>query len=415
MRTVGGYTGANDENYHRAPSSDERNDRKHHAGVDRTGIQVLVSSWIPAIAQKEGRMPGNDVRWRDYSLTGEDSGPGFAPSEWYSTPIPRKRMKELMQRRDKPALINYGAWLGLVGATGFLVVQTWGTVWVLLAIFFYGIFYGSCADSRWHECAHGTVFRTRWLNDVFYQLASFMALKNSYLWRWSHTRHHTDTVVVGRDPEIAFPRPPHPIFILLNLLHLQSGWAETKKMIRLSLGILTEDQKDFLDESQRSKAFLVSRIHLGILLATAGTALTMQSWLPLVLVGGPTFYGSGLHHLLSSLQHAGLAEDVPDHRLNSRTIYMNPFLRFVYSNMNYHVEHHMFPMVPFYALPDLHEEIKADCPPAYPGPIAAYREMLPAIIRQRRDPSYYVDRKTLLPASANPTPEYVRPVTVAAE
>ncbi len=27
------------------------------------------------------------------------------------------------------------------------------------------------------------------------------------LWRWSHVRHHTDTIVVGRDPEIVFPRP----------------------------------------------------------------------------------------------------------------------------------------------------------------------------------------------------------------
>ena len=44
-------------------------------------------------------------------------------------------------------------------------------------------------------------------------------------------------------------------------------------------------------------------------------------------------------------QHLGLAEDVLDHRLNSRTVYMNPFFRFVYWNMNYHVEHHMFPMV----------------------------------------------------------------------
>ena len=37
---------------------------------------------------------------------------------------------------------------------------------------------------------------------------------------------------------------------------------------------------------------------------------------------------------------------------------MNPISRFVYWNMNYHVEHHMFPMVPYHALPALHAEIK---------------------------------------------------------
>jgi fatty acid desaturase len=46
------------------------------------------------------------------------------------------------------------------------------------------------------------------------------------------------------------------------------------------------------------------------------------------------------------LQHAGLADNVLDHRLNTRTVYMNPLSRYVYWNMNYHVEHHMFPMVP---------------------------------------------------------------------
>ena len=45
---------------------------------------------------------------------------------------------------------------------------------------------------------------------------------------------------------------------------------------------------------------------------------------------------------------------------------MNPISRFVYWNMNYHVEHHMFPMVPFHALPALHAEIKDDLPDARP-------------------------------------------------
>jgi fatty acid desaturase len=63
------------------------------------------------------------------------------------------------------------------------------------------------------------------------------------------------------------------------------------------------------------------------------------------------------------LQHAGLAENVLDHRLNTRTVYMNPISRFIYWNMNYHIEHHMFPMVPYHALPRLHEVIKADLPP----------------------------------------------------
>ena len=61
---------------------------------------------------------------------------------------------------------------------------------------------------------------------------------------------------------------------------------------------------------------------------------------------------------------------------------MNPVFRFLYWNMNYHVEHHMFPMVPYHALPRLHEVIKADLPAPYPSCWAAYREIIPAFLRQ---------------------------------
>ena len=44
---------------------------------------------------------------------------------------------------------------------------------------------------------------------------------------------------------------------------------------------------------------------------------------------------------------------------------MNPVFRFIYWNMNYHVEHHMFPMVPYHALPALHAEVADDLPVPY--------------------------------------------------
>jgi len=69
------------------------------------------------------------------------------------------------------------------------------------------VLYGSSSDSRWHECGHGTAFRTGWMNEVVYQIARFMLMRNPVTWRWSHSRHHTDTIIVGRDVEIAVMRP----------------------------------------------------------------------------------------------------------------------------------------------------------------------------------------------------------------
>ena len=127
-------------------------------------------------------------------------------------------------------------------------------------------------------------------------------------------------------------------------------------MLRYARGKLTAAEQDFIPEGERHKVFAVAGLWTAIYLVTLVACVVTGSILPLMLIGLPRLYGAW-HHLLTGVtQHIGLAEDVLDHRLNSRTVYINPLSRFVYWNMNYHVEHHMFPMVPYYALPALHGE-----------------------------------------------------------
>jgi MocE subfamily Rieske [2Fe-2S] domain protein len=107
----------------------------------------------------------------------------------------------------------------------------------------------------------------------------------------------------------------------------------------------------------------------------------------------PRFYGGWLQQLLSLPQHAGLGEDTYDHRENTRTIYVNPVFAFLYVNMQYHLEHHAMPMTPFHALPKLHEAVKDQMPPPYKSLWAAYKELIPALIKQATgDPDYKVVR-----------------------
>jgi MocE subfamily Rieske [2Fe-2S] domain protein len=67
--------------------------------------------------------------------------------------------------------------------------------------------------------------------------------------------------------------------------------------------------------------------------------------------------------------------------------------RYLYWNMNYHVEHHMFPLVPYHALHRLHLAIKDDCPTPYAGLVAAWTEIIPAVLKQAKDPWYCVKRR----------------------
>jgi fatty acid desaturase len=67
----------------------------------------------------------------------------------------------------------------------------------------------------------------------------------------------------------------------------------------------------------------------------------------------------------------------------------------------------MFPMVPFYALPKLHDIIKDQCPKPPANLREAYAEIIPALLRQRRDPAWYVVRS--LPESAAAAPGSAAP------
>jgi fatty acid desaturase len=360
-------------------------------------------------------MPLTSVR-RDYSLSGPENAravaAGLASAEWYRTEIPRARMKELMKRDDGPATRDTIVWLGALVVTGALGAYFWGS-WACVPFFaIYGALYGSAGDSRWHECGHGTAFKTPWKNQAVYQIACFLMIRNPIVWRWSHARHHSDTIVVGRDPEIITPRPPQVGVLLLNLFGLIEAPQGLWNMVRYAFGSLTPDEKDFVPQSEQPKAAASARVWVVIYLAVLLACLATGSILPAMLVGLPRFYGAW-HMVLTGLtQHIGLAEDVTDHRLNSRTVYMNPVSRFIYWNMNYHVEHHMFPMVPYHALPALHAAIRDDCPAAYNGFSDAFREIVPALMRQLKDPTYYVTRK--LPPGAGPimTPR-VRETTAA--
>ena len=50
--------------------------------------------------------------------------------------------------------------------------------------------------------------------------------------------------------------------------------------------------------------------------------------------------------------------------------------------MNYHLEHHMFTMVPYYRLPELHELIKNDLPAPESSIFNAFRKLLPVLFKQ---------------------------------
>ena len=118
---------------------------------------------------------------RDYSLVGPEAdravAAGLASARWYTPPISRAELKELMRRDDGPAIRDTLIWIAAFIVSGGLGYYFWGT-WAAVPFFIvYGVLYGSSTDSRWHECGHRTAFKTQWMNDAVYQIACFMIMR----------------------------------------------------------------------------------------------------------------------------------------------------------------------------------------------------------------------------------------------
>ena len=129
-------------------------------------------------------------------------------------------------------------------------------------------------------------------------------------------------------------------------------------------------------------------------------SLLISSWLPALYLLLPHYYGKGLHKLVAFTQHAGLARDVKDHRLSARDMKLNPILSFLYWKMEYHCVHHMFPTVPAYNLEKLHHYLKDQLPDIKDGLFDTYKEIIPALKKQRDEPDYHLD--ILLPEQQIP-------------
>src|ERR1700678_4466517 len=238
-------------------------------------------------------------RLERYSLAGPENqaavAAGLAGGEWFRSAVPRKRMKELMRRSDYPAVRDTAIWIGLIltfgglGSAFWLVWHSWWAVPFLLA---YGILYGSTSDSRWHESGHGTAFKTRWMDEGLYQLASFMIMRDPTTWRWSHSRHHTDTLIVGRDPEIAVMRPARLARLLANFVGLVDVPLLFRLMAVHATGRLTADETDYVPEPERRRVYRTARVHLAVYAAAIGLSIGFGTWLPVVLIGGPRLYGA---------------------------------------------------------------------------------------------------------------------------
>ena len=206
--------------------------------------------------------------------------------------------------------------------------------------------------------------------------------------RWMHAKHHSYTSIVEKDAEYALPNPITWRGLLGLSLGLEANCFYHKVLVQLAFGHVPGVVRESAPASEHYKLIRNARWFALSYVLIVAAAITFHSWLPVCLLLLPRFLGEPVHGVLRVTQHGGLATGGQDQRMTTRTMDVSGILRFFYCNMNYHIEHHMFPMVPFHVLPVLHEQVKDQLPTPSRGVPGAMAEVMRAMRHQGSDPAY---------------------------
>ncbi|MBI2498392.1 MAG: fatty acid desaturase [Opitutae bacterium] len=332
---------------------------------------------------------------------------------WYRCKVDRDVMSRLMRRSDARAFAQVLPQLGLYIVTGTLAYTLyrqlgtgnwpWMLPLLLLTLFAHGTnasFFGGCAC---HELCHKTPFATQAWNTFSLRVYAFLSWFDPVGYRASHVRHHQATTHADHDGEVVLPQSLNwqsvRFFVTALTFDPAALWKLFRFWVAAARGDLSRDgffksqwlQRVVPDTDTKSRRELVTwaRVVLFGHLALAATFIATGHWFLVVIVNFGCLYSGWLGILTGMPQHIGLSPNTPDFRLCCRTYTCSWLPAFFYWNMQYHVEHHMFPAVPFYNLPRLRQAIAHDLPPATHGLWATWRDdILPVVRRQREDPAY---------------------------
>ena len=329
---------------------------------------------------------------------------------WYRTKVDKKVMSELMKTSDFRGFCQVIPQLALFLVTGTLAYMAylnihvtnwmWSVPLLIVALFVHGTFSSFLGlAGAGHELSHKTPFKTKSWNEFFLKVYGFLSWTDCVGFRPSHVKHHQVTVHDVHDGEVVLPQtidwqsikyyayafgfnPPAMFRTIRSWYRASKGdikergeWMDKKVMPETNVALRRENRR-------------WARMVFYGQMAIALTFLLTGHWFLIVVFNLGTFYFPWFTMLCGTPQHLGMTPNVPDFRLCCRTYTCGWLPAFLYWNMQYHVEHHMFPAVPFYNLPKLRAAIEHDLPPATHGLWATWKEMLQVVKKQKEDPTY---------------------------
>jgi fatty acid desaturase len=263
-------------------------------------------------------------------------------------------LNTLNNRSNTRGIIQLLGHLTIMGVSGYLWIATENWLIKIAALVIYG-FSLAAMFAVVHESCHRTAFASNRLNDLVAWFAGVLSGYNSTFYRRYHKWHHRYTQVKGKDPELEDAKPSNFLEYLAEISGLNWWSGKIRTHYRLATGKL--DNMPYIPETAREEVIISTRLQLFIYgIAIAFSLILQQPWfINLWLL--PLIVGQPILRFILIAEHTGCSND-NNSLTNTRTTLTWFPIKFMMWNMPYHAEHHLYPSIPFHALPKAHQQLK---------------------------------------------------------
>jgi fatty acid desaturase len=266
------------------------------------------------------------------------------------------------------------AFWGLVETVGLLAAciaacLIWWTPWVVIpALFIIAARQQACFVLA-HDAAHYRMFKARWLNDLIGRVVAAPVGISMCTYRVIHRLHHNH-LYEARDPDtpIAAGYPRGRMYLFKKLVRDFTGLTAPKTYAYFfgapainddaeASNRPLDDTSPALRQAARQDRWTVAAFHVAAPVVAYSTGYLVEYlvlWiLPLVSIL------QAILRFRAILEH-GAVSDISSPLTAARTNIVPWWLSWYLfpHRVNYHVEHHLYPSVPFYNLPACHAAMK---------------------------------------------------------
>jgi acyl-lipid omega-6 desaturase (Delta-12 desaturase) len=257
-------------------------------------------------------------------------------------------------------LAAVGLWLAGRSWPEFLLSQ------LLLAVFFFQGF------ALLHECGHSTASSRPWVNVVIGHVASVVCFLPFYPWRFIHQQHHLWAGNLDRDPVLAAIRRWRAARKVPQVLRWAwRSWIPLLAVVQqmvfwmypLRLARMPQTDRRQLVRCAISVLFLIAVY--GVLIALAGPFLHPRRFVLAVIIFLAAEEAVNLPHHVGAPVTNGRLPPWQQWMPTRSCRYPRGVSEFLVLNFNFHIEHHVFPFLPWYRLRSAHHLLRRSLGGAY--------------------------------------------------